>query len=153
MSGRGEMVTEMATGEGLRKAPPSAGDIACEVLRQHNRPMHFRELCEEVLRRRQEAGYDTLHLARIYTDLNLDHRLTYLGDGNWALREWQRQRITRSVASQPPRPIRKEPPWREEIEQIEEPEGVGPGDEDEEEEEEDEEEVDAPWDAQEEEGL
>jgi DNA-directed RNA polymerase delta subunit len=150
MSGRGEMATEMGTAEGLRKAPPSTVDIACEVLRKHNRPMHFRDLCDEILRHRQEAGYDALHVARIYTDLNLDHRLTYLGEGNWGLREWQRQRISRAVASQALRPIRKEPPWREEIEQTEEPEGVGAGDEDEEEEEEDDEEGDGSWDAQEE---
>ncbi|MFZ5768030.1 MAG: DNA-directed RNA polymerase subunit delta [Bacillota bacterium] len=141
----------MATGEGVRKAPPSTVEIACEALRERNRPMHFRELCDEIVRRRQEAGYDTLHVARIYTDLNLDHRLIYLGEGNWGLREWQRQRISRSLASQVLRPVRKEPPWREEIEQTEEPEGVGPGEE--EEEEEDEEDVDTSWDAQEEEGA
>lgn len=144
------MLAEMGTGEAIRKSPPSTGDIACEILRARNRPMHFRELCDEVLRRRQEAGYDTLHVARIYTDLNLDHRLTYLGEGNWGLREWQRQRITRSLASQFTRPVRKEPPWREEMEQVEEQEGAGPGEEEEEEEEE--EEVETSWDAQEEEG-
>ncbi|MDI6823414.1 MAG: DNA-directed RNA polymerase subunit delta [Bacillota bacterium] len=143
------MVTEMAAGEGIRRAPPSTVDIACQVLREMGRPMHFRELCDEIMRRRQEAGSDNLHLARIYTDLNLDHRLTYLGEGNWGLREWQRQRISRSLATQLVRPVRKEPPWREEIEQAEEPEGEGPGEE--EEEQEDEEESDASWDAQEEE--
>ncbi|HHY96147.1 MAG TPA: DNA-directed RNA polymerase subunit delta [Firmicutes bacterium] len=148
----------MAQPERIRRAPPTAADIACDLLRAQQRPLHFRELCEAILRRRVEEGYEPVHLARIYTDLNLDHRLVFLGDGSWGLREWHHQRVTRSLPAHSARPARKEPPWREEIEHIpeegelpeeeeEESEDEGQEDEEMEEVEETEEAEDTNWDA------
>ncbi len=77
---------------------PDPADAAYEILLAAGHPMNYLELCEAVLERFPMPQVDKPRaLASVYTDINLDMRLVYMGDGQWALREWAPAAATRST--------------------------------------------------------
>jgi len=62
-------------------------DLAWRILKQKGEPMYFRDLIEEILRLKPvPAEQWSRAAAAIYTQLNLDPRFSYLGEGRWSLR-------------------------------------------------------------------
>jgi DNA-directed RNA polymerase subunit delta len=72
-----------------RKVQLSEAEVAYQVLRQHKSPMHYRDLVVAI---RERLGYDEANpgpsTAQIHTEINLDSRLSYLGNGMWGLASW-----------------------------------------------------------------
>jgi DNA-directed RNA polymerase subunit delta len=62
-------------------------DIAYDVLRDHGQPLLVHDLIERVLERLQEEP-EARRMAQIYSDINLDVRFVYRGNGLWGLRDW-----------------------------------------------------------------
>lgn len=62
-------------------------DLAFNIMKQRGEPIYFRELIEEILRLKPvPAEQWSRAAAAIYTQLNLDTRFNYLGEGRWTLR-------------------------------------------------------------------
>jgi len=62
-------------------------DLAYNILKQAGQPVYFRELIEEVLRIKPVGAENwSRTAAAIYTQLNLDTRFSYQGQGKWSLR-------------------------------------------------------------------
>ena len=69
------------------RSKPSEADIAFELLQGHGRPWHYQELIEAVLRRIDQAA-DARQISSVLTQINLDTRFAYIGQGEWGLRAW-----------------------------------------------------------------
>lgn len=83
---------------GRMEHSPDPADAAYEILVSAGHAMNYRELCEAVLARFPMPQFEKARaLAAVYTDINLDMRLVYMGDGNWGLREWAPAAATRST--------------------------------------------------------
>jgi DNA-directed RNA polymerase subunit delta len=67
-----------------------AVDAAYQVLQESGQPMPVHDFLDEVAKRAGQEP-DARILASIYSDINLDVRFTYRGDGLWALRDWTGQ--------------------------------------------------------------
>jgi len=77
---------------------PDPADAAYEILLATGHPMNYLELCDAVLERFPMPQVPEARArASVYTDINLDMRLVYMGDGNWGLREWAPAAATRST--------------------------------------------------------
>ncbi|NLU49051.1 MAG: DNA-directed RNA polymerase subunit delta [Syntrophomonadaceae bacterium] len=63
----------------------SEADWAFQILQEKQGPVSARELVEDVLRRMNREVNST-NMASVYTQINLDNRLTHVGDGYWAIR-------------------------------------------------------------------
>lgn len=73
-------------------------DLAFNILKQHGEPIYFRELIEEILRVKPVAQEQwSRAAAAIYTQLNLDTRFSYLGEGRWTLRSGQPSKTLRRI--------------------------------------------------------
>lgn len=62
-------------------------DIAYDVLRDHNQPLLVHDLIERVLEQLKQEP-EARRMAQIYSDINLDVRFVYRGNGLWGLRDW-----------------------------------------------------------------
>jgi DNA-directed RNA polymerase subunit delta len=62
-------------------------DAAYEVLKSAGQPLPVYDLIEQVLEMLQEEP-EPRRMAQIYSDINLDVRFVYRGDGQWGLRDW-----------------------------------------------------------------
>lgn len=65
-------------------------DTAYEILRVHGEPILVHELIDQVLEQLQQEP-EPRRMAQIYSDINLDVRFVYRGDGLWGLRDWSPQ--------------------------------------------------------------
>lgn len=64
-------------------------EIAHQLLRNIGQATHYRELFSAVLKIKGWEGDNTARLmAKIHTEVNMDARFWYRGNGLWALREW-----------------------------------------------------------------
>lgn len=73
-------------------------DLAFHILKQRGEPVYFRELIEEILRVKPVASEQwSRAAAAIYTQLNLDTRFSYLGEGRWTLRSGQPGKTPRRI--------------------------------------------------------
>ena len=63
-------------------------DIAYEVLKAQAGPLHYLQLIEEVLRR-LEIAQDAARIAAVLTQINMDTRFSFLGNGEWGLKTWE----------------------------------------------------------------
>jgi DNA-directed RNA polymerase subunit delta len=64
-------------------------DIAYEILRETNRPYHFRELMDELAALRGLSEEKKMAMiAQVYTEVNIDGRFVCLGDNTWGLKRW-----------------------------------------------------------------
>ncbi len=78
------------------KFKPSDEDIAREILAAQGRPMYYYDLIREVLSA-QERPLDPTHISRVLTQINLDTRFSYLGNGEWGLKVWVPTKGTRRL--------------------------------------------------------
>lgn len=76
-------------------------EIAYRILAERGTKMEWSELLDAILaiKKPTDAQTDLVKLrAGMYTEINLDNRFTYFGDGFWGLREWAPKGVpTRSV--------------------------------------------------------
>lgn len=64
-------------------------DLAYALLEERREPMEFSALMAELGRMIGLSEEESKErLVRFYTDMNIDGRFLFLGDGRWALREW-----------------------------------------------------------------
>ncbi|KAB2953833.1 DNA-directed RNA polymerase subunit delta [Heliorestis acidaminivorans] len=76
----------------------SEAEQIVQVLREKGEALHFRDLIAEVLKRKgYENPTDIKAMARLYTQMNLDMRFVYLGDGLWGLRNWAPATAVRKI--------------------------------------------------------
>lgn len=73
-------------------------DLAFHILKQREDPVYFRELIEEILSVKPVPSEQwSRAAAAIYTQLNLDTRFSYLGEGRWTLRSGQPTKTLRRI--------------------------------------------------------
>lgn len=70
----------------LNKLWPPA-ELAVAILEARGQPLEYQDLIGEILRVK-ELPSEGKFMTGIYTEINLDHRLAYLGAGLWGLRDW-----------------------------------------------------------------
>lgn len=80
------------------QAKHSDTDIAYELLQSNGRPMHYRELIEEVLHR-IESPVEPGLISSVLTQINLDTRFAYAGQGEWGLKVWVPARGSKRMPS------------------------------------------------------
>lgn len=84
-----------------KKQAQSESDLAVEVLREQQLPMHYKELITQVLERMGETPTNLgTRLSRINTEINLDSRFVFVGKGMWGLASWA-PKTNRQVAPVP----------------------------------------------------
>ncbi|MDI6878152.1 MAG: DNA-directed RNA polymerase subunit delta [Desulfitobacteriaceae bacterium] len=74
----------------------SETDIALELLQANGRPMYYRDLIEGVLSRLKRSA-DPQHMAAVLTQINLDTRFAFAGEGEWGLKVWVPARGTKRM--------------------------------------------------------
>lgn len=64
-------------------------EIAYRLLKNAGQPQHYRDLFAEVLKIKGWENENAARLmAKIHTEVNMDARFWYKGNGVWGLREW-----------------------------------------------------------------
>jgi len=63
-------------------------DLAFRILKEKGQPMYYRNLIEEVFEIKPYSGDQVLAIAAVHTQINLDTRFIYLGQGQWGLKSW-----------------------------------------------------------------
>lgn len=74
----------------------SETDVALEILQANGRPMYYRDLVEGVLSR-LEKTVDPKNMAAVLTQINMDTRFAFVGQGEWGLKAWVPTRGTRRM--------------------------------------------------------
>ena len=83
--------------ESLNPVPkPSEADLAWEFLQAHGRPMYYKELVGHVLKS-QGLPQEPAQIAAVLTQINLDSRFAYIGQGEWGLKAWMPARGARRL--------------------------------------------------------
>lgn len=81
-----------------RKVKPTEADIACEILKAQTRPLHYLKLTEEVLRR-LDIPREAPRISAVLTQINLDTRFSFLGNGEWGLKTWETVQTAKKTAA------------------------------------------------------
>ncbi|WP_206811236.1 DNA-directed RNA polymerase subunit delta [Paradesulfitobacterium ferrireducens] len=81
-----------------QKPKTSEVDIVFEILQTQGRPQHYYQLVEEVLNR-LGLPQEPQRIAAVLTQINLDSRFAYVGQGEWGLKAWVPQRGSRRLPS------------------------------------------------------
>ncbi|HET7658416.1 MAG TPA: DNA-directed RNA polymerase subunit delta [Bacillales bacterium] len=64
-------------------------ELACEILKTEKQPLPFQEIVEQIKDVKQlDSEGSEEHIARLYTNVNLDGRFIFIGENHWGLREW-----------------------------------------------------------------
>ncbi|MDU2066453.1 MAG: DNA-directed RNA polymerase subunit delta [Sporomusaceae bacterium] len=64
-------------------------DIACQILRETGEGMYFKDLIAKVLEIKPKRSVSMGQaMAEIHTQINMDSRFVYLGNGRWGLNQW-----------------------------------------------------------------
>ncbi|MGE4271791.1 MAG: DNA-directed RNA polymerase subunit delta [Desulfitobacterium sp.] len=79
-----------------QKLKPSDEDIAVKILAEQGRPMYYQDFIVEVLSQ-QERPQHPAAISRVLTQINLDARFTYVGNGEWGLKVWSPGKSSRKV--------------------------------------------------------
>lgn len=74
-------------------------DLAYHILKQKGQPVYYRTLIEEVFSIKPQSGDQILAIAAVHTQINLDTRFIYLGQGQWGLKSWVPTKSQRKVPS------------------------------------------------------
>ncbi len=74
-------------------------DLAFHILKAKSQPMYYRTLIEEVFRVKPYSGDEVLAIAAVHTQINLDTRFIYLGQGQWGLKYWVPAKSHKKVPS------------------------------------------------------
>lgn len=93
-------------------------DAVYEVLKDHGQPLVVHDLMDRVLELLQQDP-DPRRMAQIYSEMNLDVRFVYRGNGLWGLREWAPKVATRGGGSGAREKLRAE----EDSDELEEEDG------------------------------
>lgn len=70
-------------------------DIAYRVLKTAGEPKNFRELMQMVFTIKNIPLDNHQLMAAVHTQINLDNRFSFLGQGNWGLKEWTQSKVVR----------------------------------------------------------
>jgi DNA-directed RNA polymerase subunit delta len=70
-------------------------EVAYQILKSHKEAMHFRELMQKVFTIKGVAPDNHQLLASVHTEINMDNRFSFLGQGNWGLKEWTQSKVVR----------------------------------------------------------
>jgi DNA-directed RNA polymerase subunit delta len=73
-------------------------DAAYEVLKESGQPLLVHDLMDKVLEV-LKLEPDPRRMAQIYSDMNLDVRFVYKGNGLWAIRDWNPKTPTKGSGS------------------------------------------------------
>ena len=91
-----EKVVEILT-HSLNLGPKlSEVDVAFELLLAQGSPKYYHDLIEEVLIR-LAVPIDALRISSVLTQINLDTRFAYAGQGEWGLKAWAPTRSTKKT--------------------------------------------------------
>lgn len=71
-------------------------DIAFEMLQAQGRPVYYYTLIEEVLAKLHQTS-DPVRISAVLTQINLDARFAYVGNGEWGLKSWVPARNARRL--------------------------------------------------------
>lgn len=64
-------------------------DLAYTILKQTNKPFHYRDLMHEVARIKGMTEEEVNNvIARLYTEINIDGRFVCIGANVWGLKRW-----------------------------------------------------------------
>ena len=64
-------------------------DLAYAILKQTNKPFHYRDLMQEVARVKGLTDEEVNNvIARLYTEINIDGRFICIGANVWGLKRW-----------------------------------------------------------------
>lgn len=88
--------------EKMEKIDPTLPEveIAYEILKlSNNQGKNFRELMQQVFTIKGMPLDDPQNMAAVHTQITLDNRFNFLGQGNWGLKEWTQEKIVRRNAS------------------------------------------------------
>jgi DNA-directed RNA polymerase subunit delta len=70
-------------------------DIAHEILRNYGQGLSFRELMQQVCTIKNMSSDNPQIMAAVHTQINLDNRFVFLGQGSWGLKEWTQEKVVR----------------------------------------------------------
>ena len=67
----------------------SGVDLAYRILKEHKSDIYFRDLLNEVLTAKMVPSYLMMQsMAELHTQINMDSRFAFKGQGKWGLTEW-----------------------------------------------------------------
>jgi len=83
--------------ENLKDFDASLGevDLAYQILKTRGEPTKFRDLVQQVLTIKDIPLDSPQLMAAIHTQINLDNRFHFLGQGTWGLKEWNQAKVVR----------------------------------------------------------
>lgn len=70
-------------------------DILYRLLKKNGQGQSFRELMQQVCEIKGIPADNPQLMAAVHTQINLDNRFAFLGQGNWGLKEWSQNKINR----------------------------------------------------------
>lgn len=77
-------------------------DLAYQILLRHGKPIHYKELIDQILAIKALRSDNPHRLAaQIHTEINLDNRFVHMGQGLWGLRKWAPRQQSRVVTLLP----------------------------------------------------
>lgn len=94
MNGPNILICRMTKGGGAvshsfrRNEKQTEADIAFEILKAKGGPLHYLDLTKEVLLR-LGLSQEPVQIAGALTQINMDTRFSFLGQGEWGLRIWE----------------------------------------------------------------
>ncbi|HET7626983.1 MAG TPA: DNA-directed RNA polymerase subunit delta [Bacillales bacterium] len=64
-------------------------DLAFEILKAEKQPLPFQELADQIKKAKAFSKEDAAeHIARFYTNMNVDGRFKFIGENHWGLKQW-----------------------------------------------------------------
>jgi DNA-directed RNA polymerase subunit delta len=73
----------------------SEADIAYQILKMDGQGKNFRELMQQVLTIKGIPAENPQLMASLHTQITLDNRFIFMGQGVWGLKEWSQSKVVR----------------------------------------------------------
>jgi len=70
-------------------------EITYQILKSEGQGVNFRELMNQVCAIKGIAPDNHQLMAAVHTQINLDNRFVFLGQGKWGLKEWAQGKVVR----------------------------------------------------------
>lgn len=70
-------------------------DLVYQILKAGGEPQKFRDLAQQVFTIKNVPADNHQLMAYIHTQLNLDSRFAFLGQGTWGLKQWTQAKVIR----------------------------------------------------------
>lgn len=80
--------------EGVNPKMPEV-DIIYRILKMNNQALSFREILQQVCAIKGIPADNPQLMAEVHTQINLDSRFVFMGQGSWGLREWSQGKVVR----------------------------------------------------------